>query len=930
MITDHWNSNTVRFLGPQLAKARELIRIATGFFTIQGYDLIRSHLVSKRVKLMVGYDEASKERLREKLIDDIMVHLRLWDVANRRDAVLDLVGKLQRGELEIIEQGPVELIEARLRNRDHAKIYIIDDSCVVIGSSNLTVGGLRLNVEGVGIIDEPERVADWVQQFEKYWTSSDTYNLTQELLEALLRWLELRPPYEVYLKTLNALVAEDTTEAPRETYKMPVKYQMVVIERVLRQLREWKGAMLVASTGLGKTIMATHAAHRLRLQGKIVNVLVFAPKQVLPDWEYALYSAGLSYKTFTRNLLDRQGSRGREMSRLTQILSLVDDQHLIIVDESQYFRNQLRAQDGAERRSFERLAEAVRKGARVILLTATPLTKDVEDLNNQLRLLPHTAEPSYVTSAGQYVLPGLGDHKVDAPRAWRVRDGEDFFEEFINLPVCTVISTSQVAKNFAVHTEEGDYVQFGDERRWLPQILIRKLTVPVPFEEAMSYALTYGYFKHEGKTFQTRGQWHWSESTIHNLAEVSWTSSPLALKDVLRGTINGAYAVDFLRSDKERAAILGPILNQIESMSYEQDTKLMALVALLKELDRKAIIFTERLPTAAYLALALAKMLPELRIACAVTETEAGYELKDFDDVFDMIVGFAPQANVDNVEPGRKYKPYDLFISTDAYGAGVNLQDASVVISYDLAWTADVIIQRAGRILRFWKQPRRVELYVFVGNFQESKEGQRHSRGVIRRLDRLGERSQQAEKFSELPLWPRAESVEITSLGEYSSVQIEDLGLVDAAEIEEFSGVSHFLLHITELNQNLAYASSIPDDISSAMTSSGTRHQLYLLLRYQGVFHWMLYDIATRQLSTPSEDQLLDLIQCEMDTPLSGGVDADTIEREAQKCRNLWMGTHGIPVSDEVERVERICALYLLPEADETGLGEMLAKQVRV
>jgi len=54
---------------------------------------------------------------------------------------------------------------------------------------------------------------------------------------------------------------------------------------------------------------------------------------------------------------------------------------------------------------------------------------------------------------------------------------------------------------------------------------------------------------------------------------------------------------------------------------------------------------------------------------------------------------------------------------------GVNLQDASVVVSYDIAWTPDTIIQRAGRILRFWKEPRKVQLYIIVGAYQENQDG---------------------------------------------------------------------------------------------------------------------------------------------------------------------------------------------------------------
>ena len=95
--TDHWHKQTIKFLKPVLAQAQTIIRVATGFFTVEGYDLIRELVAGKHVRLMVGYDEASRERLREKLIDDIMLHLATWDASNRRAAVLALVAQLEAG-----------------------------------------------------------------------------------------------------------------------------------------------------------------------------------------------------------------------------------------------------------------------------------------------------------------------------------------------------------------------------------------------------------------------------------------------------------------------------------------------------------------------------------------------------------------------------------------------------------------------------------------------------------------------------------------------------------------------------------------------------------------------------------------------------------------------------------------------------------------
>lgn len=928
---DHWDRDTIAFLAPHLAAANSIIRIATGFFTVQGYNLIRYSLTEKEVYILVGYDEASAERLKSKLIEDIMAHLARWDEHNRRDAVIDLVRKIQRGELRIVERDTTEFLDARIRRGDHAKLYIIDEDKFLIGSSNLTVSGLRYNYEAVTSNRESERVLQWLEWFQKYWVAPDTYDLTQALLEALLRWLDLALPYDIYLKTILALVKEDETEAPRGSYKMPVEYQQVVIERMLRQIRTWGGAFLVASTGLGKTVMATHTAYRLKLEGEVLNVMVFTPKQVRPDWERTLKSAGIGYEIFTRDLLDQPATKhNKAVKRMLEAMEEIDEKYIIFIDESQRFRNRINATGDRQRHSFDRLVDIVkRKKPKVILLTATPFAKGVEDLNNQLYLLPHTAPRNITRDDGQMAFDLLADQVMDT-EVWRVRESDDFFDEFMNLPVCTVISTSQVAKNFANETDEGEYLDFGENRRWLPQIEVRKVKVPLSAEAEMTAALDEGYFKHEMKSFKSRIGFQRTEATIEQTATVAWMSSPLALIEVIRKTIRDEYDVTFIRSIGERSHRLGNILARLEEMRFEHDAKVMALIYSLKEFrqtNQKIIIFTERLATAIYIEKSIAALLPNIKVANSVRETESGtYELKDFDnEVYDLILEFAPEANRDKIGERILKHTYDVFITTDAYSAGVNLQDASVVISYDIAWTPETIIQRAGRILRFWTKPRRVSLYIFVGDFQIDVTRQKESLRVEDRLRKLIQRTRHAEKFSELPIIPDSEQAKYDSLGSLTNVTIEELGLVDLTEIEEFSGVSRFLIHITELSHNVEYAKKIPDDITSALAYTGSQHLLYLLMRYKSEYMWVLYDIERKKLIDLKEDGLLELIRCPLET-LPAGVDPNDIEDHAQDAKLLWIRQLAVEYPEEVER---ICALYLLPNKPEYGFKHLLSNEQR-
>ena len=399
-------------------------------------------------------------------------------------------------------------------------------------------------------------------------------------------------------------------------------------------------------------------------------------------------------------------------------------------------------------------------------------------------------------------------------------------------------------------------------------------------------------------------------------------SSPLALQQIVANTISGAYDVNFVRSEKQRGRVLGQIATDLEQFTYNDDLKLQALSRFLrqfKETGQKVIIFTERLATTAYLEKALSSLLPNLRVANVVQETAAGeYALKDFDtEVYDLILDFAPEANRDKTGDRPVKNGYDVFITTDAYSAGINLQDASVVISYDIAWTPETIIQRAGRILRFWTKPRRVSLYIFVGSFQEDSIHQKESQRVEERMHRLVQRTHHAEKFSEIPIIPEDERAQYDTLGSLTDVTIEDLGLINLTEIEEFSGVSRFLIHIAELSQNAERAKTIPDDITSALAYKGNRHRVYLLLRHNGEFVWTVYDIGHKQLIDLKEDALLEIIRCASDT-IPAGIDPNVIEQHAQDAKSLWASQNQI---EQPESIERICALYLLPHADDPKEG---------
>jgi superfamily II DNA or RNA helicase len=143
---------------------------------------------------------------------------------------------------------------------------------------------------------------------------------------------------------------------------------------------------------------------------------------------------------------------------------------------------------------------------------------------------------------------------------------------------------------------------------------------------------------------------------------------------------------------------------ELEQFTPRQDKKLQAIIQLLRGhlsglgdvvLQRhKVLIFTEFKDTARYLQ-------EQLRLAGFDQLVEIDSDVTS-DDRLDVIQAFAPYYN-DSSSPQLAEKGRDetrILISTDVLSEGLNLQDATRLINYDLHWNPVRLMQRIGRIDR--------------------------------------------------------------------------------------------------------------------------------------------------------------------------------------------------------------------------------------
>ena len=150
--------------------------------------------------------------------------------------------------------------------------------------------------------------------------------------------------------------------------------------------------------------------------------------------------------------------------------------------------------------------------------------------------------------------------------------------------------------------------------------------------------------------------------------------------------------------------ILLGILAENREWDPKKDSKLKALQGLLTKdfPDQKILIFTQFADTARYLE----GELKRLKIGPVMAVSgQSG-------DPTELAYRFSPESNEkrDRITPEKEIR---VLVATDVLSEGQNLQDASIVVNYDLPWAIIRLIQRAGRVDRIGQKAPEILCYTF-------------------------------------------------------------------------------------------------------------------------------------------------------------------------------------------------------------------------
>ena len=299
---------------------------------------------------------------------------------------------------------------------------------------------------------------------------------------------------------------------------------------------------------------------------------------------------------------------------------------------------------------------------------------------------------------------------------------------------------------------------------------------------------------------------------------------------------------------------LNQILIRVPQWNQEQDRKLQALQKLITVTheNEKILIFTQFADTANYLD-GYFKNKGVQSLACVTGDNANPTEIAH---------KFSPVSNQKKIEPEDALR---ILITTDVLSEGQNLQDAHIVVNYDLPWAIIRLIQRAGRVDRIGQQAETILCYSFL-----PEEGIEKIINLRNRLvQRIGEN---ADVVGSDELFFEGDPVNIHDLYSEKRGILEDQ---DDTDIDLPSYALQIWKNATEANPKLAkIIPKLPDVVySSKVANEPSKTGVIVYAKTANDNDVLTWLDESGKLVTQSQYAILNAAACSITTPIATRVD---------------------------------------------------------
>jgi superfamily II DNA or RNA helicase/HKD family nuclease len=412
----------------------EEIRIATGYFYLSGFDLIKDDLANLRdpeqlnrapFRILMGRqtDRRTSDEIEEGLTlrEQFREELK-EDISGLNSAQIERLDNLRY----FIANGRVDI---RVRNPEqgyfHAKggcfRAVPDDpaeregeedrrgAVTIVGSSNFSQSGHRHNVELNLTSQERGDAREFERWFDDQWSKAEEFS--EEIITVIensgryQEWQEKQDEdddadeeYGTYLEPFEMykLLAYDGLNGNISVRDSPLYYfQTLGYESAKQKLSQYNGCIVSDSVGLGKSFIGSELLYDYREQGD--RCLLLVPANLTDQWRDLLQDATDDDGDPLFGLeVDKEHLQVMSISKFQnlthdEVNTLNDRFEVVLIDEAHRFRNHGKWEpnpvDNDDYSGTRRHANArLLRNNTMIMLTATPINNSAEDLQNLIGL----------------------------------------------------------------------------------------------------------------------------------------------------------------------------------------------------------------------------------------------------------------------------------------------------------------------------------------------------------------------------------------------------------------------------------------------------------------------------------------------------------------------------------------------------------------
>lgn len=514
----------------------------------------------------------------------------------------------------------------------------------------------------------------------------------------------------------DPMMAVHTSNVEPLPHQITAVYESMLPRQPLRYV-------LADDPGAGKTIMAGLFIRELLMRADAKRVLIVAPGSLVEQWQDEMFEKfGLSFTLFSREQVEQSRS-GNPFDDIDLVVARVDQLSrnedlqeklrlsqwdLIVVDEAHklsasYFGNKV---NKTKRFQLGELLGSITR--HFLLMTATPHNGKEEDFQLFMSLLD---------SDRFYGKFRDGAHKVDVTDLMRRMvkedllkfDGTPLFPErrartanykLSDLEAALYASVTEYVKE---EMNRADQLQDGARKGTvgfaLTALQRRLASSPEAIYQSLKRRRNKLKRRVEDEKLRQRGQAlaeTLGPNGLNNVPEDIWESadalSPNDYENLEEAVVDQATAAQTIQELEAEIIILEALEEQARQVVHSgQDRKWDELSKLLQNTpemhdadgrQRKLIIFTEHRDTLNYLAVKIRGLVGNEE---SVVMIHGGIKREERRKVQELF---------------RNDPAVRVLLATDAAGEGVNLQNANLMVNYDLPWNPNRLEQRFGRIHR--------------------------------------------------------------------------------------------------------------------------------------------------------------------------------------------------------------------------------------